>query len=488
MERKTPIPGRSIFTTQTASYLLIILVITATFSLFFFSTAKDHLEREVGQKLQDIAGIAAKNAPFERLDLIKPGDDEARMVLRLKEKLGEIKEATGVSNIVVFRPDRALLIDLRPDRPIGTALDPGQFDTGFLSALEQGAPVSTGSYRLANGELFVSAYAPVLDPDGHLFAIIAVDAGTKEVEVIEHLRSRLYWVAGIGIIFAFVLALLLARRLTRPIQHMALTAERLGKGDYQARVPIPSTAELRTLAESINEMAAQVQRRDAQLKELSAGVAHEIRNPLNSIKLLITLLGEELQERQDGAPPETLATLHYEIGKLNRFLTEFLTYSRPITLIRDKASPAELARNAAEMANAEAGEKGVTIEVSIEPDLPDLHVDRDRLEQSLLNIVLNAVQACEPNGRVELSVKRIADGETVEFTSTDNGPGVPADALTELFQPFFTTKETGTGLGLSNTERIVISHGGTISAENLPAGGARFAIRLPINGTVPKED
>lgn len=473
--------------TQTASYLLIILVTTATFSLLFFSTARNHLEREVGRKIQDIASIASRNAPFERLDLIKVGDDQKRMVLRLREKLGEIREATGVRDIIIFRPDRTSLLDLDPDRLIGTACELPHFREDFADRLARGEAVSTGSYRAPSGKLTVSAFAPVMDAEGRLYAVVGVDADTREVEVIEQMRRRLYLIAAAGVALAFLLALVLARTVIRPISDMARTAARIGSGDYEARVPLPSTAELRVLADSINSMADRVRHRDRRLKEMSASVAHEIRNPLNSIKLLIQLLEEELQDQGAAAPSKSLDTLYHEIGKLNRFLTEFLTYSRPITLVRDEVAPADLAKAAADMVRAEAEESGVEIAVAAAPDLPDIRVDRDRVEQSLLNIVLNAVHACPEGGRVDMSVTSSENGEGVEFIVEDSGPGIAEEVKEKLFEPFFTTRDSGTGLGLSNAEKIVESHGGSIQAENRPTRGARFIVRLPMGEPGSKE-
>ena len=479
--------ARSIFTTQTISYLLVILVITATFSVFFFSTAKNHLEQEVGRKLQDIASIAAKNAPFERLELIKVGDDQTRMVLRLKEKLDEIREATGVQNIILFRPDKTSLLDLESDIPIGIRYELPRFHESFLKKLAGGKSVSTGSFRVPTGKFFISAYAPVLDSEGRLFAVVGINAGTREVEVIERMRTRLYLIAGLGIVLAFLLALWLARSLTLPIRSMAQTAQRIGRGDYDARVSLPSTAELRVLADSINTMAQHVKNRDAKLKEMSASVAHEIRNPLNSIKLLITLLEEELADQQGVVPSNSMETLHHEIGKLNRFLTEFLTYSRPIILTRDVVAPKDLAQAAVEMAMAEAEEKEVEIDLAAQDDLPTILVDRDRLEQSLLNLLLNAVQACDSGGKVDVKVHRLSKENEIEFIVEDSGSGIPEDVMKNLFEPFFTTRESGTGLGLSNTSKIVQSHGGSLYAESRVRGGARFTIRLPAQPAGSKE-
>ena len=469
----------SIFNVQAAIYLLIILFLSLTFGFFFFSTAKRHLETEVGKKLQDISRIAARNAPVDRLDLIKVGDDETRMVLRLKEKLGEIREATGVKNIFIFRTDQTSLLDLMPGALIGRKYALPHFDRRFLNELGRGRSVSTGSYHSSSGNLYISAYAPILDDNHRLFAVVGVDAGTREIEVIEQMRVQLYWIAVGGALFTFALTLFLARRLTKPIRGMAETAERIGQGNYQARVSLPNTAELAMLAESINTMAQQVQRRDDKLKEMSARVAHEIRNPLNSIKLQITLLDQELGELQITAQKPVIARLNYEIGKLNRFLSEFLTYSRPLTLRHDDVAPAELAAAAADMATAEAAEQGVAVEIVAESDLPLICVDRQKLEQSLLNLILNAIQASPASGHVKVRVGRSAEDQGVDFTVEDMGPGLTPEAAERLFEPFFTTKETGTGLGLANAQKIVTSHGGTISAATASGRGACFIIHLP---------
>lgn len=487
MKKKSLNAKRSIFARQTVSYILIIMVLSATFGFFFFATAKSHLEQEVGRKLQDIANIAAKNAPVERLKLIKVGDDETRMVLRLKEKFGDIREATGVDNIFIFYPDGTSLLDLRAEKPIGFQYSLRHFDKAFINALNKNESVSTGSYRSSSGTLFISAFAPIVDSENQLFAVVGVDAGTREVEVIEQMRSRLYLIAGLGVVLSIGLALILARTLAKPIQSMAKAAERIGHGDYEARVDLPSTTELQVLAESINIMAEQVQSRDAKLKEMTASVAHEIRNPLNSIKLLLSLHGENLQEQYGTPPPKELETLHYEIRKLNRFLTEFLTYSRPISLIQDEVSPFELAQNALDMAKAEAETKGIEVTLTAEPDLPRITVDRQRLEQSILNILLNAIVASENEGTAALHVRRSEGNSWIDFIIEDSGPGIPEEIMSKLFEPFFTTRDSGTGLGLSNAQKIVESHGGLILAQNKEEGGARFVIRLPITGLNSKE-
>lgn len=477
--------GLSLFAIQTASYLLIILVVAATFGYFLVQTAKKNLEGEIGRKLQDIARIVVKNTPVERLSLIKVGDDQARMVLRLKEKIADITEATGVRRIFVFRPDQTSLLDSRPEVTIGGAYRLDRFHSDFTTKLQQGEAVNTGSYRDDNA-LYISAYAPVLDDQGRLFAIVGVDAGTREIEVIEQMNARLLIIAGAGAVLAIVLSLFLARRLSRPIQAMAKTAAKVGAGSYDARVPVPSQVELATLARSFNDMARQVQQRDKRLKEMAATIAHEIRNPLNSIKLLVSLLDEELADQKVTSQREKVDTLHYEIGKLSRLLTEFLTYSRPLLLAQEPISPVELAQSAIAMSQAAAVKGEVKVLFKSGNDLPSLTVDRQKMEQVLLDILLNGIQAASPGGGVSFTLRHEEEEKLVDFIVEDDGPGVPPEAMTHMFEPFFTTKQAGSGLGLANARKIVDEHRGRITVSNREPGGARFIVRIPV--TIDPED
>jgi signal transduction histidine kinase len=468
----------SISLVQVASYLLIILVLSVTFGLLFFSTAKSHLENEVGRKLQDIARIAARNAPFERLSLIRPGNDSTRMVLRLKEKLAEIREATATNNIMIFRPDMSSMLDLRPEILIGSRYQWSHFSATFWPQLENGGAVKTGSYRDQAHKLTISAYVPVFDANHRLFAVAGVDGDTQEIEVIDQMRWRFFLIAGGGTCLAFGLSLALARRLTNPIREMAKTAENIGRGEYQSRVDIPAIRELAALADAINRMSEQVRNRDSKLKEISASVAHEIRNPLNSIKLLITLLDEEAGPNQSDSQKSTITTLHQEIAKLTRFLTEFLTFSRPIVIVQDEAWPREIINRVVELSAAEAHEREVNV-IPDATDWPPIRCDRNRLEQAILDLTLNAIQAAGRFGTVWLRAEIIAPRGDCNFMVEDSGCGIAPEIKEAIFDPFFTTKETGTGLGLPNAQKIVAGHGGSLKLDDRPGGGTRSIIHLP---------
>ena len=197
------------------------------------------------------------------------------------------------------------------------------------------------------------------------------------------------------------------------------------------------------------------------------------------MKLLLSLLDEEL--REGTAPVSTLRTLEYEIGKLNRFTEEFLTYSRPVTLIRDRVAVSSLVSSVLDMAAAAAQEAKVelTYDAAEHDGEIELFVDRLRLEQTLLNIVLNAVEACDDGGEVTLRAVRLEEDEGLRLIVEDTGSGLEPDVLPQIFDPFFTTRADGTGLGLANARKIIEEHEGSIRAENRPVGGTRMIVHLP---------
>lgn len=162
-----------------------------------------------------------------------------------------------------------------------------------------------------------------------------------------------------------------------------------------------------------------------------------MRNPLNSIKLLLALLAEDIAAGRQEVQGETLQTLEYEIGKLTRFTEEFLTWSRPASAVREMIDPAALVHAVVDLAQREARERGVELFVEATTALPSLAGDRQRLEQALLNLVINAIQASGNGGRVIVAATPSGQ-EGIDIVVVDSGPGVLPEHRERLFEPFFT--------------------------------------------------
>ncbi|MDX2480605.1 MAG: ATP-binding protein [Desulfuromusa sp.] len=236
-----------------------------------------------------------------------------------------------------------------------------------------------------------------------------------------------------------------------------------------------SYAKLKSQADLILEIEGQLRRADrlTALGELSAGMAHEIRNPLGSIRGTAEILCDAFSP--DDRYAEFARILISEVDRLNKVLEDFLHFARSDVHEQTVFEPAQVLRDVLQLARLQAKEKNVSIEWN-EQQLPSAIGDASQFKQVFLNLILNAVQALPDNGQIWVD-NRI-DEDKLQMTFVDNGPGSPEADLNKIFNPFFTTKDEGTGLGLAITHRIVLNHCGQIKVENRPEGGAQFTLSL----------
>ncbi len=214
--------------------------------------------------------------------------------------------------------------------------------------------------------------------------------------------------------------------------------------------------------------------------QVAAGVAHELRNPLTSIKGLVQVNLREARSHR--LPEEDLAVIEQEIRRMERTLQTFLDFARPPKPQRRRLEPAAVVERVFSLVGGRAKKQGVSLR-PIQPDVPLwLEADQDQLQQLLLNLILNSLDAMPQGGLVEVELRPPRDG-FVELQVRDTGPGIPAHILPKVFETFVSSKETGIGLGVPVSKRIAEDHGGSLSAYNLPAGGACFVLRLPGSGS-----
>lgn len=212
--------------------------------------------------------------------------------------------------------------------------------------------------------------------------------------------------------------------------------------------------------------------------QVAAGVAHELRNPLTSIKGLIQVNLREA--RSLGLPEEDLAVIEHEIRRMERTLQTFLDFARPPKPMRRHLDPSAVVQRVFALVGGRAKKQGVSLRL-IQPNTPVwLEADQDLLQQLILNLVLNSLDAMPQGGRVEVELRPPRDG-LVELQVRDTGSGIPAHILPKVFETFVSSKETGIGLGVPLSKRIAEDHGGSLSAYNLPTGGACFLLRLPVS-------
>jgi signal transduction histidine kinase len=286
---------------------------------------------------------------------------------------------------------------------------------------------------------------------------------------------------------AIAISLLLAYLLMRPVRKITIAADQIASGNLSERVPVTSTDELGQMAVSFNEMAASLEEMQRKRRAMTADIAHELRTPLAVQKA-------NLEALQDGIYPLTHENLT-PLVEQNNLLTKLVNDLRTLTLadtgsLEIDPTPTDMSALIAQVATgfkAEFESRGVKLLISSAEDCPMVEVDQQRIRQVINNLLQNSLNHTPKGGLVSLQLA--CRHEQVSIQIRDTGEGIPPDALSHIFDRFYradvsrSRDKGGSGLGLTIAKRLVRIHGGTITAENHPEGGAVFTILLPTQRT-----
>lgn len=293
-------------------------------------------------------------------------------------------------------------------------------------------------------------------------------------------------------------ATLLSARTLRPMRTLIEGVSRIGRGDYTAQLGVQGEDEVAVLAREFDAMARSLQARESLLKSqaealaraeqlaavgrISAQIAHEVRNPLSSIGLNVEMLGDALERAtfagEDGREAKELLTaVTREVDRLTDVTEQYLRMARPpkLTLVAEDVT--EVLGGVLDFSRGELERAGVQVVRDFASDTPPVLADEGQLRQVLLNLVRNSREAMPDGGRLTVSTRGL--GKEVEITVQDTGRGMTEAVRERLFEPFFSTKEGGTGLGLSVSQQILQAHGGTLACQSSSGQGTTFVLRLP---------
>jgi len=225
------------------------------------------------------------------------------------------------------------------------------------------------------------------------------------------------------------------------------------------------------------ELEIQQKNKLAAVGNLAAGVAHEVRNPLSSIRGYATYFGSFFDSDSDNKKAANI--MAEEVDRVNRVISELLEFARPMKLELQEVEVFDLVDKALRLIKYEAEMAKVNIVKSIEADIPKITIDKDRFTQVLLNIFINGIQAMKTGGNLTVDV--LTRESKLRFQISDTGDGISAEDQTNIFNPYFTTKKKGTGLGLAIAFKIIEGHGGSIKIESAKGKGTMFVISIPLN-------
>jgi signal transduction histidine kinase len=279
-----------------------------------------------------------------------------------------------------------------------------------------------------------------------------------------------------GAAIALLLGLFLARTLTRPVRDLTTATHALAQGRLEQRVPVRSADELGELAQAFNQMSTDLAHANQARRQMTADIAHDLRNPL-------TVIGGYLESLQDGKlkpTPERFATMQAEVQHLQRLVDDLRTLSLAdggeLTLRCQPVAPAELLAQVAAAYRHQAEQQNITLKVEVQPDLAEISMDPERMEQVLGNLVSNALRYTPEGGEICLAAQQ--ERGNLILRVKDNGSGIPPDILPHIFERSYrgdpSRSGDESGLGLAIAKSMVELHGGSIHAESLGAGSEFF--------------
>ena len=439
------------------AFLLVSLLATGLVAAFVWSTTSSEFNRYLQDQRQSAFALAAQDYYDQT------------------HRWAGVERALQQQGFIP-RPGAQLPGGQKPPPPPFALLDANRTVIIPSGRYQRGEQVSTNP---ASQEVLVISAGNVVG--------IVVTSGQPVVksEVEQQYENRItlaLLVAALGgTLLALLLGILLARTLTRPVKELTAATRAVARGELEQRVPVRSADELGELARSFNQMSADLARANQAQRQMTADIAHDLRNPL-------TVIGGYLESLRDEVlkpTPERFETMYAEVQRLQSLVEDLRTLSLAdageLKIRRQRISCSELLEQIAAVYEHQAEQQKVRLTVEVEPAAAEINVDPERMEQVLGNLVGNALRYTPQGGKIRLSAKQ--DTGRVILGVEDNGSGIHPDALPHIFERSYRSdpsrSEDGSGLGLAIAKSIVEVHGGSIHAESRLGQGSLFLISIP---------
>lgn len=462
--------------------LLVMMLFLSLLSLVMLFAIYSHGERtlmkEIEQHTNDLT--TAIKMSVEELTSQEQTDEA-----RLRDYVQQLNQK-GVNEISIISNEEEIIASSNPKK-IGKKVDPKRKDVLITARLgEDLGP--TAKQKTQN------ILIPVIvnnEQVGYVHIKMVLDDFTNLLKSnnLKRLIATMF-VFTIGI----AVSLFLSWKYTAPIHEVVDAAKSVAAGDLSKKLEVKRNDEIGELTKSFNEMIEklrlqkELEDRLNQAEKLSAlgqfasGIAHEIRNPLNFINLSIDHVRKKFSpksSKENEVFSKLMLEVKDEIRRLNDLINNFLNYGKPIRLHTKETELKEIVKEITALAEQKAQLEKIQIEIDIPDDLPRLVVDKDQIKISFINVILNSIQAMPKGGRLAIKARQNYSDGNLDIIFTDTGSGIDINDMDKIFDPYFTTKDVGIGLGLALTKKIINEHKGEIFISSRPGIGTTVTLRLP---------
>lgn len=344
-----------------------------------------------------------------------------------------------------------------------------------------------------NGRDCEAAFHPLFLHDGTWWGALAMAVDRDQLDRFSRsTRNLLFLLVGVGLVIAAIIYLILARHIHAALTSILRGIDEVRVDDFSASIDWRSEDEFGRIAESFNRMVRKLQLYHGRIGELqeemiraaksatagriAAGMAHEIRNPLSSIRLMVQVL-----KRRAGATSEKEADLVLEeIDRIDRLVKQLLEFGRPTPMHFARHELNSIVEEVVKLFRHQIEHQAITLDLRLDPATPPFMMDAEKIRIVIVNLVHNAIQAMPDGGTLAIATGIDAARREAVIRIADTGVGIAPENRRKVFDPFFSSKADGTGLGLALTEAIVVRHDGKVEIEEGPGPGARFRVVLPV--------
>jgi signal transduction histidine kinase len=415
---------------------LFVLLLTNTLGWFYLQRIKTYFTSDLKFRLENIANLTSELIDPTDISYIFPGDNSSPQSVYYQNRLFEIKERNNLQDIYILSPTLEILVDLLPDYQNSELSERSPDKKLVRKALD--GETTTGDLQTLGDQKFLTAMTPLIDSDNMITGILIVEVRAEFFEMLDQFDRGV-------LIFSFLNAILIlgvAYFLFRSIKRVFMLQNLVKNQEHLVR-----------------------------LGEMAASVAHELRNPLGIMKGANSLIQKKYGSKND----ELFTYIPAELNRLNKLIEDFLAFARSRDVSMQPVNLKEL------MTKLQVGfseYNNIKFDLKFSEDFPLLNTDGDTLEQILLNIIKNSVQACLQKGKIDIKCEQIPKN-WIKIHITDDGSGIPVENIDRIFDPFFTTRDEGSGLGLAISKRLTDQLNGEIFVTSTSGEGTTVTISLP---------